>query len=601
VVSATPSPSADPADRATDAGTGSRPAARRPAGLRANLRRRRRWVPAPIRRLWPKTLQGRLTLGFAGVVAITLLLMTAVVLNRLDEQFKQQQVADIQARTELVARFVDRVASLTVGTNAVVQADNTINPAFAKAMQSDAFRRFIADQLAEADVDIVVGRLPTDSGDSGSMVPAKGGTFHVDVEMPGQSGLTQEHIQADPVTWSATSSRYPYVIGVQLSNPWTARQTALGNLASVTAAVGLVALGIAVIVAGVMALRVTTPLRRVTEASRALAEGHLGERIPRSVIASSSSEIAALATQFNAMADQVEGSLERIRRDRDRSRDFLADVSHELRTPIAALLTFNELLTEGVVDDPGARAEFLENSRVQLERLDWLAQNLLELSKLDSGLALLDLRPDDLRVAVESAVEQARPAARRRDLDLELSLPDAPLRIRHDPQRIGQVVTNLVGNAIKFTDPGGRVTVRLAARPSSVEGEADGATIRVEDSGVGIQAEELPRVFDRFYRGSLANEARGTGSGLGLAIVRSIVDMHHGSVEVSSQVGTGTAFTIALPADPRQDAVPEPPAEAAAVGGEAAEPAPDAPPADLGKVVDSSPGGRPRLNGQASR
>ena len=119
-----------------------------------------------------------------------------------------------------------------------------------------------------------------------------------------------------------------------------------------------------------------------------------------------SSEIAELAIQFNAMADRVEESVEIIRRDRDRSRDFLADVSHELRTPLAALRTFNELLMEGAGDDPEARAEFLESSGQQIERLDWLAQNLLELSKLDSGLVLLDLRPDDLRAAVESAAEQ---------------------------------------------------------------------------------------------------------------------------------------------------------------------------------------------------
>ena len=93
------------------------------------------------------------------------------------------------------------------------------------------------------------------------------------------------------------------------------------------------------------------------------------------------------------MAERLQESVEIIRRDRDRSREFLADVSHELRTPIAALRTFNELLTEGAADDPTARAEFLETSRAQLERLDWLAQNLLELSKLDSGLVLLDLRP----------------------------------------------------------------------------------------------------------------------------------------------------------------------------------------------------------------
>ncbi|HET9614520.1 MAG TPA: HAMP domain-containing sensor histidine kinase, partial [Candidatus Limnocylindrales bacterium] len=410
------------------------------------------------------------------------------------------------------------------------------------------------------------------------------GAFHVDVQSPGQPGLTQETLAADPLLWQATSSGFNWAIQVRLSNPYTFRQTAIENVATVSAAVGALALGIAVIVAAAMALRVTTPLRRLTEASRALAEGQLGERISHADIRAGSSEIAALATQFNAMADQVEESVERIRRDRDRSRDFLADVSHELRTPIAALLTFNELLTERAGDDPGARAEFLQNSRTQLERLDWLAQNLLELSKLDSGLVLLDLRPDDLRVAVESAVEQARPAARRRDLTLDLVMPDAPIRIRHDPQRVGQVVTNLVGNAVKFTEPGGRVTIRVAPA-------ADGATIEVRDTGVGIQPAELPRIFERFYRGSLANEARGSGSGLGLAIVRSIVDMHHGAVEVSSQLGAGTTFTVSLPADPRRAAEPAEPGDA---------PVPPIGTTSLGKMVDSSPTARPSLNGGQS-
>src|SRR6185295_6397801 len=255
-------------------------------------------------------------------------------------------------------------------------------------------------------------------------------------------------------------------------------------------------------------------------------------------------EIAELTRQFNTMAARLGESVEIIRRDRDRSRDFLADVSHELRTPIAAMPTFNELLREGADADPDARVEFLESSRQQLERLDWLAQNLLELSKLDSGLVLLDLRPDDLRACVESAVEQAEAVAARRGIGLALDLPPSPVRIRHDPQRIGQVVTNLVGNALKFTPRGGSVTVELEPDP-------EGARIVVRDTGVGIDASELPRIFDRFYRGTMANEARGSGSGLGLAIVKSIVDLHAGRIAVDSRLGSGTTFTLILPLDPR--------------------------------------------------
>ncbi|MEA2546426.1 MAG: two-component system, OmpR family, sensor kinase [Chloroflexota bacterium] len=551
-----------------------------PVGSARKRRHRPRLIPARLRRLGPKTLQSRLTLGFAGVVALTLFLVTALVLNRLDDQFRQQQRSDLEARTDLVARYVDALGSDKAGGAPVVSADNVVNPGMAAALRADIYQRFMADRLAQADVDIVLGQRPLGSGDAAAGVPAVNGVFHAAVQAVDRPGLTREALVAEPLRRVATLSSFPYVIEVQLSNPYTFRQVTIDNVTAIAAAVGAVALGIAVLVAATMAIRVTTPLRRLTEAARALAEGELGRRIPRSDVRAGSSELAALAMQFNAMADQLEESVAMIRRDRDRSRDFLADVSHELRTPIAALLTFNELLTERAGDDPQARAEFLESSRVQLERLDWLAQNLLELSKLDSGLVLLDLRPDDLRAAVESAVEQAGPAARRRDVRLALSLPEAPIRLRHDPQRIGQVVTNLVGNAIKFTEPGGEVTI--TARSS----DDGGAIIEVADTGVGIVPAELPRIFDRFYRGSLANEARGSGSGLGLAIVRSIVDMHRGSVEVTSRLGAGTTFRVVLPADPRRDDV------AAAQEGDA--------PVAAAKMVDSSPTGRPSLNRESS-
>jgi signal transduction histidine kinase len=177
---------------------------------------------------------------------------------------------------------------------------------------------------------------------------------------------------------------------------------------------------------------------------------------------------------------------------------------------------------------------------------------------------------------------------------LSLSLPDSPIRLRHDPQRIGQVVTNLVGNAIKFTEPGGEVAITARSTDDG------GALIEVTDTGVGIEPAELSRIFDRFYRGSRANEARGSGSGLGLAIVRSIVDMHRGSVEVTSRLGAGTTFRIVLPADPRRDDVaPAAPGEAISPesGGEAASGNTSI---ATPKVVDSSPGGQPSLNRESS-
>ena len=537
---------------------------------------RRRPLPRILRRLVPRTFQARLTLAFVGVVALTLGLVSIFVLNRLDDYFTQQQAAELQARAKLVANFVDQTADDAVNTagaarRPVVIGDH-LNPAAETRLRGSV--EGIANFIAQADVEILIA---VDPGSGQGLVPIA--AFKSPLTTRPSTG-TQESLVVGPIRQDSSQSVDSYVIAVRLSNPYTFRQTTLANVTSLLAAVGVVALGLAMVVAAAVAHRFTTPLRRLTEASRSLAEGDFSQRIKPEDVRAGSSELSELAVQFNSMAEKLEESVSIIRRDRDRSRDFLADVSHELRTPIAALLTFNELLKDQAGHDPAARAEFLESSRVQLERLDWLAQNLLELSKLESGLVLLDLRPDDLRAAVESSVEQAQQAARRRKIDLHLSLPEAPLRVRHDPQRIGQVVNNLVGNAIKFTPPGGRVDILVGPN-------GDGARIDVVDTGTGIDPSELPRIFDRFYRGTRANEARGSGSGLGLAIVHSIVDMHHGTIAVDSRLGAGSRFTVLLPNDPRTAEAPPPasgPSSAGSSGG-----APEAPDSAATAAIPSAP------------
>jgi signal transduction histidine kinase len=504
---------------------------------------RRARNPLRLRRLLPRTFQGRLTGAFLAVVTLTLVLVTVLVLNRLDDYFTSQQEADLIQRSKSVVTSVETVADAAASGNPVVGMDNNVDPGVLGQMSDHTLQRFIADRLGQADVQITFGRY-VPGGEGHTFMPANDAPIQINLEASPEVGQTQEKNVSVTKDYGGGGLFTPYAVQVRLSNPYTFRAAALANVTGLLAAVGLFALAMSVLVSAGLARRFTIPLRRLTEAARGLAEGDLTHRVPASEVRAGSSELAELAVQFNAMADRLQESVEIIRRDRDRSRDFLADVSHELRTPLAALRTFNELLTEGAADDPETRAEFLESSGQQIERLDWLAQNLLELSKLDSGLVLLDLRPEDLRAAVESAVEQTTAAARRRGVELSLHLPDAPIRIRHDPQRIGQVVANLVANAVKFTPRGGSVSVDVAATP-------EGARIEVVDTGVGIDAAELPHIFERFYRGSRANEARSSGSGLGLAIVRSIVDMHGGSVEVESHVGSGSRFAVTLPRDPR--------------------------------------------------
>jgi signal transduction histidine kinase len=479
------------------------------------------------------------------IVTVTLGLVGLLVVNRRGADFDEQQADDHAARAQGVAQYVILIAESTDTVRAgrpVISADGIVDPAVVAELSRDRQQRIVTDQLAQADVRIRLGLT------TGGFRAAANGVFEETMRIQVQPGQTREQMTSTAAITDVTSAPIPYGVEVTLLNPFTYRAIALSNVSGLLAIIGLIALTVAILFAATLARRITNPLRRLTEASRDLAEGDFARRVPEETMEDAPTELAELGHQFNAMAERLQESVEIIRRDRDRSREFLADVSHELRTPIAALRTFNELLTEGAANDPTTRAEFLETSRAQLERLDWLAQNLLELSKLDSGLVLLDLRREDLRASVEQAVDQAAATARRRGVELHMALPDAPIQIRHDPVRIGQVVTNLVGNALKFTPKGGRVDVAVKAEP------AGAASITVTDTGIGIDAVELPRIFDRFFRGSRASEARGSGSGLGLAIVRGIVEMHGGTVSVESRVGTGSTFRVVLPAQARPGA-----------------------------------------------
>ncbi len=531
----------------------------------------------------PRTFQGRLTVAFVAVIALTLALVSGLVINRLDAYFAEQQQADLASRSRAVAAYVAYVAERAAPDALVVTLDNRLHPGIADAMANSGVQHSIADVLGQADVIVRFGRMVPD-GERSTFMPADDGTFRIPVRAPPSPGQNQESMVVPSTILTGGEIFGQYAAEVTLVDPYTVRATAIGNVTGLLGAIALFALGLSVLVAAALARRFTSPLRQLTDAASALAEGDLGRRVPIGQVRAGPSEMTELAVQFNAMADRVEESVKIIRRDRDRSRDFLADVSHELRTPLAALRTFNDLLKEGAGDDPDARAEFLELSGQQIERLDWLAQNLLELSKLDSGLVLLDLRPDDLRAAVETAVEQSAAAARKRGITVRLRLPDAPVRIRHDPQRIGQVVANLVANAVKFTPRGGTVGVDLVPT-------GGGARIEVIDTGVGIDPAELPHIFERFYRGSRANEARGSGSGLGLAIVRSIVDMHGGTVAVESRVGEGSRFVVDLPRDPRL-VEGTPAAERADVASAAAATRREA----SRNMTETSPSDRPQVN-----
>ena len=486
----------------------------------------------------------RLVLAFALVVTVALGLVLTTLPRLLDNYFRDQDMESLQTRADSVVRLVGGQLQLyqTIDLNPhpILMPDLSASDTVKRALGTSAggFVRNITDQIAEADVVITISASEDDQPVYTLVVPASQANAPSKQREPIS---TPSQVQINDRYYSASAAGGPErLLTATLSNPYTTRAQTVQTIASVMLTAAVLALLVTIVAAVLLAQWLTQPIRRLTEASRSLAEGKLDARVP--VPTSASPEVAELARSFNNMADRLQESIQLVSGDRDRSRDFLADVSHELRTPIAALRTFNELLQDGAAADPATREEFLEQSARQIERLDWLSTNLLELSKLDSGLIALDLRPDDLRAVVENAVEQAEPLAKRKSLELIVHVPPEPIRQPHDPMRIGQVLSNLIGNAIKFTPSGGRVDVEL--RPTE-----EGAEISVSDTGVGIDADELPHIFDRFYRGSRTPQERGAGSGLGLSIAKSITDMHHGRISVQTSADAGTRVVVTLPRD----------------------------------------------------
>jgi signal transduction histidine kinase len=292
------------------------------------------------------------------------------------------------------------------------------------------------------------------------------------------------------------------------------------------------------LVVGLLVSRgLTAPLRNLTAAAGQMSGGDLSIRAP----VTSKDEFGQLARQFNDMAQRLEVSFADLAAERDSLRRFIADASHGLRTPITALKNFNELLQGAAADDPAARAEFLAESQIQLDRLEWITRNLLDLSRLDAGLVTLDVGDHDADELIGAAAAAFRTMAQEKSISLTVEPAPHPFQVPCDRRRIELALSNLLDNALKFTPVGGRIEIgaKLA------EMEEDVGQLWVWNSGPGIPLEEQDCIFERFYRGEGDHIE---GSGLGLAIVRSIVQAHAGRVFVESVVdGDGCRFVIELP------------------------------------------------------
>jgi two-component system phosphate regulon sensor histidine kinase PhoR len=219
-------------------------------------------------------------------------------------------------------------------------------------------------------------------------------------------------------------------------------------------------------------------------------------------------------------------------------RDFISNISHELRTPLASLKALTETLQDGALTDPEAGPRFLGRMHAEVDALTQMAQELLDLSRIESGQVELMLTPLEPKKLLNSAADRMRLQAERAGLKLHVRCADDLQSVRVDKARLEQVLVNLIHNAVKFTKPGGEIA--LDAKSTS-----GGVLFAVRDTGVGIPSESLSRIFERFYR--VDKSRTGSGTGLGLSISRHIVEAHGGRIWANSREGQGSVFYFEIP------------------------------------------------------
>jgi signal transduction histidine kinase len=292
---------------------------------------------------------------------------------------------------------------------------------------------------------------------------------------------------------------------------------------------GAIALLLSLVVAYFVARWIADPLQEVVKVA-----GHMPAEEIKSVVVRGPHEVQDLMRAFNAMVARVQSS-------RNSQRDFVANVSHELKTPLTSIQGFAQAILDGTAETAESHKQAAEVIYNESARMHRMVLDLLDLARLDAGIADLKMSPLSIMALLSAIAEKFAPMAGKAGVEVEVDVPaDLPVLLG-DGDRLAQVFTNLVDNALKFSSSGGKIVLHA----ESIQGEMH---VSVRDSGRGIPAAVLPHVFDRFYQADISRSGgKKHGAGLGLAIVKEIVQAHGGRISVRSQEGQGTTFVVSLP------------------------------------------------------
>ena len=445
-----------------------------------------------IHRLW-----FRLALTFAVIILVTVVAIYFFVSERIATEMKDYatisaQYRSLQIRSQLYFHYLDKGSWEDV--QPVVEA---LGVSGTRIILVAVNGTVVGDSKGE-----LLGANYTDSSnDPLEMSLVRGGVKEV---------LGHAYITADPAT-------EPYVTPFLRLSSSINRSLLLG---------GSLAIGIALLLTLVLSRRMTSPIGVLAEAARRLGHGDLSQRVRLQ----GEGEVTALAQAFNSMAADLEYA-EQLRR------NMVADVAHELRTPLSNIQGYLEAIRDGIIEPNPAAIGSLNEEASLLSRL---VNELQELSLAEAGELKLVYQAEDITNLVKQAVTPWQPQVTARELSLSVELPDDLPLVNIDWQRVNQVLHNILENAVAHTPKGGAINVTAGAKGKWVE-------VSVSDTGEGIPAEDLPHIFERFYRVDKSRARATGGSGLGLTIARRLIEAHGGTIAVQSKLGEGSRFSFTLP------------------------------------------------------
>ncbi|MBD5132903.1 MAG: cell wall metabolism sensor histidine kinase WalK [Clostridiales bacterium] len=346
------------------------------------------------------------------------------------------------------------------------------------------------------------------------------------------SSVTADYMDAAiPITRGGT----PYIVYI-LDSRETARSL---NAEMFTLIMEALALGliISVLLSFLLSKTMVNPLQRLTDGIEEVARGDFSRKLE----VTSGDEIGQLTESFNVMAGQLETNIAELEKAEQQRKDFVANVSHELRTPLTNIKSYAETLDDGVGDlPPEMEHKFLGVILNESDRMAHILQDLLTLSRFDSGQSGLRLAPFPFAGAVEDTYQAVLMDAQNHSHTVELCLPDDLPEVRADRERIMQVMMNIVSNAIKYTPDGGRIVI-------SAGQSGDRVWMEVDDNGIGIPASDRDRIFERFYRVDKARSRQSGGTGLGLSIAQEIMNQHEGRLYLVDKTEPGLTIRMELP------------------------------------------------------